>query len=265
MSIQARWNVRLAVATAMGLSVVAGIAPHVHAGPISYSVIEPDDNGRWIERLVEPGELGVVPQGEVIENYDNFRSPEIWDGQTIFDGRFVQVGDREVGDDLVLSGYQAGIVDSAGFTRTNLSIERFMINFDLDLRFYRSSDLALLGEVLFTVVGAVPLEPGGRRFTYVEPGGLRSFGIRLDSEVFMTVKYTNVQGVRAEDVGQLVGGPINTGSSSSLYRDFTLGQNLDLGETPQANLGLSVRTVVPSPSGVGLLVATASGLLRRRR
>jgi hypothetical protein len=266
MSIQAWWNVRLAVVTATGMVVVAGVAPHVHGGPISYSVIEPDSSGRWIERLVEPGEIDAVPQGEMVENYDNWRSPTFWDGQTVFTGQAVQVGDREVGDDLRLVNYGGGIVDSVGISRKNLATERFMGDFDLDISFYRASDLHQIGQILVTVVGGgLDVPPGGARLTYFGFGTLRRFNLVLENDIYMTVRYSNVQGVRPEDVGQLIGGPVTTGFSSSIYRDFTLGQNLDLGETPQMNLGMSVRTVVPSPGVAVVLLGLGVMFPRQHR
>lgn len=236
-----------------------------NAGPITYSVIEPDANGRWIERLAAPGEFGTVPQGVVVENYDNWRSPDFWDGQTVFTGQSVQVGDREVGDDLRLVNYGGGILDSVGISRKNLATERFMGDFDLDIAFYRASDLHQIGQILVTIVGGgLDLPPGGARLSYFGFGTLRRFNIVLENDIFMTVRYSNVQGVRPEDVGQLVGGPITTGFSSSIYRDFTLGQNFDLGETPQANLGLSVRTFVPSPGAAAMLFLYGYSAARRK-
>lgn len=139
-----------------------------------------------------------------------------------------------------------------------------MTDYDVTFRFYDYDTMQLLDSLSIEVT-SFPLAPGQFTLTEFEPGGLRRFALDIDDHVWMTIQFTRVLGIPLNDLGQLVGGPPNTGDSSRFIRNFMTGDLIDLGDSPEANLGMFVKTVaVPEPGcAVVLLSPLVAG--RRRR
>jgi hypothetical protein len=200
-----------------------------------------------------------------IEGYDNFRSfISFPPGMTILDQR-IRTGGREIGDDVNLIGYDGGSLNRCGTTLVNLSTENLLTRFQLTMRWYRQGDLQLLSSYTFVagIAGGLPPNTGGLFFQRAD--FLTPLGITVEPNVYFTVQYSNIVGVSIDDIGQLYGGPINTGSSSRFIRDFTTGQMIDLG-SDQQNLGLKIDfNPIPSPGPAALIaLAAIIGTCRRR-
>jgi hypothetical protein len=200
-----------------------------------------------------------------IEGYDNFRGSWAFPpGATNLNGR-LRTGGNEVGDDIRMSVPGRGLIDRVGTTMNNFSVDGTVERFRRTWRWYNATDFTLQGELSFlvTIAGGLPPLTGG---IFNQPRGfLAEFGIQVEQNVYFTVQYSEVVGVSINDIGQLYGGPINTGSSSRFIRDFTTGQMIDLG-SDQQNLGLKIDfNPIPSPGAGGLLVVAGIWGLRRRR
>jgi hypothetical protein len=212
-----------------------------------------------VATLIDGPSLGFA---SVTEVYDNARD-DFAGGRTVLFGR-TRTGAREVGDDLSLSAYSGTTLDSTITTIVNFSEDSELRRVRRTLRWYERSDSRLLGEVSAIVQFIVPLPPRTGGVLYDAEGLWDDFNILLQSDIYFTLQYTDPLGINVEDLGQRYGGPINTGSSSRFIRDFTLGQDIDLGDD-QTNLGMAIRVnPIPGPGSI-MLLATLPMLLRRRR
>jgi hypothetical protein len=221
--------------------------------------------------LCELGRDGLIRRADAIppgpadftEVYDNARDDFVG-GRTVLNRR-ARTGGREVGDDLNLSSYSGTTLDSTIHTIVNFSQDAELRRIRSTFRWYDRADSRLLGEVSFPAQFAVPLPPETGTIIYAAEGFWDSFNITLADQIYFTLQYSEPVGIDIEDIGQLYGGPINTGSSSRFIRDFTLGQDIDLGDD-QTNLGMAIRVnPVPAPATALAVMTICPWLARRRR
>lgn len=201
-------------------------------------------------------------------SYDNWRYPGGGGGDTLVNGR-VRVGAQEVGDDLNLAVWQGSVVNDIGYSVVNMAASGggSLTGVGQHRRFYDADtgELLYTDSAFYTFVG-FSLRPGEGGIGYTDGGFYRGFGIPARQRMYMTMQFFDPVGISIEDMGLFYGGPINTGSSSSLIRNFTTGQNIDLGANPQNNLIFFIDSVVvPSPSSFSLLAASSLLAVRRRR
>jgi hypothetical protein len=196
-------------------------------------------------------------------SYDNWRSASSSPpGVSRLVGQIALNG-NEFADDLLLSNWQPSIVNDVGFSLWNHATTT-MQAFYLRLRFYDDS-LNILGIDEGWYSGAVIGANGKAKF-FSDDGFYAGFGIPTRSVMLMSMEFVNAIGVHPADLGALTGGPITFGSSSQYIRNMTSGQLIDLGASPQTNLGFFIDTVpVPSPSAASLFAASSLLALRRRR
>jgi hypothetical protein len=194
--------------------------------------------------------------------YDNWRGPFNF-GFTRLD-QTLRVGGDEIGDDVNLRRFTPGIIDSFGYTIANLSASETLVDVNIRFRFYNRDSGALIssfdrgfGEPSLNIA---PMTNSIRRFA---PGALTFFNLAAAERMYMTMQVVDIIGIPLSDFGVLYGGPITNGSSSSLIRNFTTGQDIDLG--PGKNLGFLVSVTIPTPASASLFVITATLATRRRR
>jgi hypothetical protein len=228
------------------------------AAPIVSLEIYRDENGvSWTRPSTTPRLIPATGD----QSYDNWRSSSEG-GETSLLTRFNNVGTQEIGDDLVLSNCSPSFVNDLGFTLVNGSRTQGISRYRSTFRFY-DENLTLLGVVSEVVNTIFP--PFGAASIFTSGGYFRPFNIPTAPRMFMTTQYTEVIGDNSL-VGLLYGGPVTTGSSSRFIRNFTTGQQIDLGGEDQ-NLGFFIDTVpIPGP-GALTVMAVAMGVVgcRRRR
>jgi hypothetical protein len=195
-------------------------------------------------------------QAQVIM-YDNL-SP----GRTVLD-EARSFGSDEIGDDVNLVRYEDGHIGQFFTTVANVSDGNILENFTATYKFYNKDTSALLG----TFPLGLTTNPQN-----ISPGESRLFGIDISfrqipvaPRMFVTVQYTSVLGGSFNDIGVLIGGPTTRGSSSRFVRNFTTGQDIDLGGDSR-NLGYRIHVrPIPSPSAIGVFGLAAIFAVRRRR
>jgi hypothetical protein len=194
--------------------------------------------------------------------YDNWTAP-LDNGVTVLD-QTLRVGGDEIGDDINLRRFTPGIIDSFAWTVANLSSTQTMENVSIRFRFYNRDSGSMIS-TLTTGFGDPPLNVGPLSSnTYrIAPGSLSFFNLAAAERMYMTMQVVDIVGIPLSDFGVLYGGPITTGTSSSLIRNFTTGQDIDLG--PGKNLGFLVSVTIPTPASASLLLITATLATRRRR
>jgi hypothetical protein len=196
--------------------------------------------------------------------YDNWRSPN-----SSFDelrGRTnltqtIRTGSHEVGDDLVLADVGASELSDLAYSVVNLSSTDTLGWFRRTIRWY-SDDFMLVGQDSARVLAN--FQAGSRVAVFTSGFYLLSRQIPTSPRMFMTLQYTEVTGIDPADIGMLTGGPVGTGSSSQFIRNFTTGQQIDLGSENQ-NLGFFIDSLpIPAPGSFAAFV-TAIGIFARRR
>ncbi len=206
-------------------------------------------------------------QPAVLRAYDNWRFPG-WGGQTSTRGA-TRIGGQEVGDDLILTDATDGVVNDIGYSIANVAAVGggSLSGVGIHFRFYDgvTNELMYTDSAYYTFVGFV-IRPGEVGRGFFEGGFFRSFGIQTRAQMYLTMQFYDPAGLGIEDLGLGYGGPINTGSSSSLFRNFTTGQNIDLGADPQNNLLFFIDSVVvPAPTVCSVIATSSLFALRRRR
>ncbi len=196
-------------------------------------------------------------------SYDNWRDPTATPPGQSFLTRTLALGAIEYGDDLQLANWTPGKVNDIGWTFYNSSTTSRITSFGATIRFY-DSGLNLLG-VDSAIYFGQTWNPGARALTYTNGGAYRNMNIYTRESMFMSVSFFSVVGGLDSDMGVLYGGPITFGNSSRFARNMTTGDLIDLGASPQANLGFFIDTVVPAPAAASLLAASSLLALRRRR
>jgi hypothetical protein len=198
--------------------------------------------------------------------YDNWRFPDPdpeFNGQTFLTERFV-IGTDEVADDAVLVNWQPGIISDLGWTYHNHSTTQSITSFRATFKFYDSHD-ALLGVDSATYSGQT-IRPGGSAMVYTSGGFYEGFQIPTSEHMYISIQFSEMVDFDVNDVGILYGGPITAGDSSQFIRNLTTGEQIDLGDIPQANLGFFIDTVpVPAPGSLVVLGVWAGVLTRQRR
>lgn len=194
--------------------------------------------------------------------YDNWSDPFNF-GRTVLD-RTLRVGGDEIGDDVNLRRFTPGIIDSYGWSVANLSSTQTLEQVRIRFRFYNRDSGALIATdtvgFLDPPINIAPLTSNIFRFA---PGSVSFLNLAAAERMYMTMQVVDIVGIPLSDFGVLYGGPITTGSSSSLIRNFTTGQDIDLG--PGKNLGFLVSVTIPTPASASLLLITATLATRRRR
>lgn len=218
-----------------------------------------DANGAWRSPLDSQD-----PQA-VTENY--WRSPVSQPpGETFRRGVIATAGD-ELGDDLDLVNYQPGsILSAAGWNIVNLSSNQSLTGADFMLRWYRRSDMTLLGSEFVEFRSPFPIPAASGAKLGDSDGFVAHLQIPLDDEICFTNQILQTIGIELADAGQMYGGPLNTGSSSSFVRNFTDGQMVDAGSAPLNNMLLYVRSQpIPTPATASVALIGLIACTRRRR
>ncbi|MDX2147809.1 MAG: hypothetical protein SFZ23_09835 [Planctomycetota bacterium] len=198
----------------------------------------------------------------IFEAYDNARGG-FAGGNTVLNQTIV-TGGRQVGDDLNLVGFQNQTLDSTIFTIANTSTTQALRVVTVSQRWHDEQGRQV-GRVETRGAFFPPLPPGQSRIVFDAQDFLDSFNITLRDRVFMSTQFSDPIGPDVSELGQLAGGPINTGSSSRFIRDFTRGVDIDLGSN-QINLGYAIRlNAVPSPGVASLGVLGLVAMSNRRR
>lgn len=243
---------------------VAMVPEPSDAAPIYHYVVGRDGHAT----LEDPASWyrnGPGPQSAV-EVYDNFRRPD-YDppGQTLIRGTVATAG-NEVGDDVTLENFTGGgILDSSGFSIANFSQSDSLSSMHIRYAWYDAGSLELRGSFVRQAVFAFPLPPRSQGFVRFEEGAFVDYAIHLEASMYYTLQWSQPEGVPLEDLGQVYGGPTNTGSSSRYIRDFTNGQMIDL-QDPVNNLFMFIReSPVPGVGSSMVICFACIGAARRGR
>lgn len=198
------------------------------------------------------------------EVYDNARAAgsEVPGGFRL--GGTLRSGNTELADDLSLSGYEGGTLNTMGFSFVNYSTTGRLQQFRTRLRWYQPDTLEILGELLLNIRLTGGLGPNARAYGLFPPDFLTPFNITIQDRVLWSLLHFEPIGIDAADLGQIYGGPTNTGSSSRFLRDLTNNQTLDLGENQNLMLSLSANPI-PAPATLPFIAASGIFALRRRR
>ncbi|MDX2146909.1 MAG: hypothetical protein SFZ23_05255 [Planctomycetota bacterium] len=204
---------------------------------------------------------GTCSFAQSIMMYDNWTPP--LPGRTVLNS-VLRVGRDEIGDDLNLTNYQDGFIDGMGWTIANLSTTNQITSYRERLTWIDRDTSQILGSVTY---GGEPLRepiPPGARFRVDIPSS--SVRVPVRPRMYFTIQYFDVVGASVDDIGLLYGGPTTVGSSSRFIRNFTTGQDIDLGGSNQ-NLGFYIRVrPIPAPGvcAAGLFAFGALATRRRR-
>ncbi|MDX2146234.1 MAG: hypothetical protein SFZ23_01830 [Planctomycetota bacterium] len=178
----------------------------------------------------------------------------------------VRTGRQVFGDDLNLVGpFGPGyIIDSAGFSLANYSRTGSISALVARFRWIDRDTQTQVGQLDLNLQ-LVPIGPGQRDRVRGDIGTLRFLNIPVRPRMYYTTEFLSVTGIDIADIGISYGGPIGVGSSSRFIRNFTTGQDIDLGSENQ-NLGYLIRTYpLPAPGSVLVLPSLALFASRRRR
>jgi hypothetical protein len=199
--------------------------------------------------------------------YDNWRFPGASDpryrGQTSLPHK-LRIGPDEVADDAFLVSWSPSIINDVAWTYSNMSLTQSITVYRATIRFY-DNKFRLLGEDSALYSGQTT-PPGSSTRVSTDGGFFQQYNFPTTQHMFISIQFSDMVNFDVNDVGILYGGPITAGDSSRFIRNLTTGEQIDLGDTPQANLGFFIDTVpIPTPSGVVALSAAATTLTRRRR
>jgi hypothetical protein len=231
----------------------------VASPPVDYDLVQIAD-GEYVAMPMRPNDVLPAAEGRPYDNYRDPGAPELEDrGNTVLLSAF-RVGENEVGDDLQLVDPGAAIVSDMGFTFVNMSPTDTATSFRFTHRFY-DENLVLLGQFSARLGGSFPPNAGARFTT--RGGVLTGFHIPVAERMFVTTTYSDIIGIDPNDVGVRYGGPVTIGSSTQFIRNFTTGQQIDLGDANQ-NLGYFINTI-PIPAPAASITIAFAGLLATRR
>ncbi|MDX2148431.1 MAG: hypothetical protein SFZ23_13005 [Planctomycetota bacterium] len=195
--------------------------------------------------------------------YDNWTPP--LPGRTVLNS-VLRVGGDEIGDDLNLTNYQDGVLDSMGWTLVNTSSNDDIVSYGFRIRFTDSNTGEVFVDRTYPATPLpTPIPPGARLRSSFPFGSQLSFQIPVRPRMYFTIQYFDVVGASVDDIGLLYGGPTTVGSSSRFIRNFTTGQDIDLGGSNQ-NLGFYIRVrPIPTPGAVSFALLSLGLATRRRR
>ncbi|MDX2148466.1 MAG: hypothetical protein SFZ23_13185 [Planctomycetota bacterium] len=197
---------------------------------------------------------GTSPAENIVRNYDNFNQPT----SLVFAYR---TGSREIADDLQLAQWGPGVVADVGWTVFNASSTNTLASVRATIRFYDADRQFLFADSGVFTPNLAP----GRGARYITTGGAYvPAAISTSRNMFMSIQFSESVGVAIDDLGTRYGGPIGVGDSSRFIYDFTNNQQIDLGDTPQANLGFFLYSV-PAPGATTFVALALTPLARRRR
>jgi len=208
-----------------------------------------------------------ISPAEVTENYDNWRTA-IDGGDAVLLGTH-RVGNHIVADDASLVNYTGGIVTSMRRSIANMGAvgSGALLEARVTVRWYDSASQSLLRSFSYiSDYSLFPVAPGTSYLSFSRDGFWDFLNVTLSPTIHWSDQYETAVGTSVDNIGFITAGPRNTGYSSRYLRDFTTGQNIDLG-SDQINLAFGIRTRnVPSPS---ILVSSflfgMSAVTRRRR
>lgn len=194
--------------------------------------------------------------------YDNYRD-QVRGGQSQRLEMY-RVGSDEVGD-LVVSDVGGGRLRGERLTLGHVGQSGVGTYISKWNRWYDDNG-NLLREFLFDVdLSLSNLSPGSLKSIEAGDGFWDFLNLDLPSATFVSHQWFNPVGMDAADLGQAIAGPRTIGYSSQYIRNFTTGQDIDLG-SDQRNLCLALRVdPIPSPASASLLAASSLLALRRRR
>lgn len=199
---------------------------------------------------------------EQVTLFDTWRFPNEG-GATNYRGNIL-TGFDAVGEDMIGAQGLGGIVTDIGYSLANLSTNR-SIRFNRITYSFWSIDGILIASRSRDEFFAVAIQPGQLVQSFFGANQFRFFNVTVPDQFYMTIQRESFDGVPASAFGAMWGSPITTGSSTQFYRNFTTGQNIDLGDS-QNNLMMYVKTdPIPSPSSAALLATSSLLALRRRR
>jgi hypothetical protein len=245
-------------------ALVGSIATQAQGRVDQYFIEEWADESRTtsIARPVSAAEFFGVDTAAVSTNYDNWTSPR-------FGGRTevmppIRIGGAEIGDDLLLQGNTGGQLTASGESIFNFNRTENITAFSRRLRWY-SSEGSLLSEYQSRVVivgGALFANTGA--LTRQSDGFWDFLNLSFPNQIFASVQYSEPDAATVDDFGVYLAGPTTVSTSTSLYRNFTTGQNLDTGSA-NVNLSWYIRTqVIPTPAS-GVVAVALSCLISLRR
>jgi hypothetical protein len=194
--------------------------------------------------------------------YDNYRD-QVRGGQSQRLEMY-RVGSDEVGD-LVVSDVGGGRLRGENFTLTHVGQTGVGTYITKRNRWYDQSG-QLIREFVFDIdMSLAHLTPGLLKNYSAGDGFWDFLNLDLPASSYISHQWFNPIGMDAADLGQAIAGPRTIGYSSQFIRNFTTGQDIDLG-SDQRNLCLAVRVdPIPSPSSLSLFAASSLLALRRRR
>lgn len=253
----------------IGLSASGLTLTSVLAGPIRIcrEIPHPSGNGRTL--IVDAASVEDPPRPAFVDTFawNNWTTPD-WPyfggpGQTSV-GTPLIIGSHEVGEDMQLLPGTGGKWSDRGYSMHNGSSDQFVTEYRQTFRWYSMSGV-LLHTFTLLVGFQEPLLPGESALIFTGPESYLRRNYILPEQFFFTVQYSQFYEYDINNIGVLTGGPITDGFSSNFARDFTTGQNIDLGDQ-YSNIMFYIRTQpIPSPSSASLLAASSLLALRRRR
>jgi hypothetical protein len=184
-------------------------------------------------------------------------------GRTIF-GPGLVIGSHEVGEDMTFVSGTGGVWSDYGISMYNGSTNESVTRWRRTYRWYTPSGQLLHSWSLISTFNE-PLLPGERAIIFSGPDTAYRLGYVLPEQVYFTIQFDQFTNYDVNNIGVLTGGPITDGSSTNFARDFTTGQDIDLG-SEYSNMVFYLRTrPIPAPSAASLFAATSLLALRRRR
>jgi hypothetical protein len=187
-----------------------------------------------------------------------------WNGPVSLIQGYLTTGFDTVGEDMFSSNRLGGIVTDIGYTLANLSTTR-PIRYNRIVYSFWSLEGDLIATRPFDEFFAVAIQPGQAVKIHFGSNQFRFFDVTVPDQFYLTIQRESFDNVPASAFGVAWSSPLSVGSSTEYYRNFTTGQNIDLGSN-QNNLTMYVKTdPIPSPSAASLLAASSLLALRRRR
>jgi hypothetical protein len=219
----------------------------------------------WTDSTHQRAEL--VAMDENIEpatpqyGYDNWRN-SILGGVSERIGN-IRVGSLEVGDDVVMA--TSGRLTGENYSIVHMGTSGIGTSYIQTNRWFDSNGV-LLQDFTFQIdASASNFGPGTMLYVRAGDGFWTFLNLQLPQQVYASHQWSNPIGMDINDFGQAIAGPRTIGYSSQYIRNFTTGQDIDLG-SDQLNLCLALRVdPVPAPSAASLFAASSLLALRRRR
>jgi hypothetical protein len=243
----------------MMIITLASVASATQA-QIAYRMSWTDDT--HTEARMEAIDGGNVSPSSVVESYDNWRTADwVQPGETVYESN-LRVGTRTIADDLnMITG---GVLTSSKHSYVNLSSTQTLFEYRVSERWYSSAGTELQ-RINYRVVIVGGLPPSFRAVVFSEDGYWDFLQLALPSSFQYSRTFLETPNFDIIDIGVIVGGPHNTGSSSRYVRDMTTGDLIDLG-SENSNFALGVRVIaVPTPGVAGFVTLGFIGACRRRR